>query len=153
MKKLRVYIDTSVIGGCEDEEFSEDSRRLMEEFRLGLKTAVISDLTHREIESAPEKVRAVLAQLLAYEVENISTDAEALDLAEKYIQEGVVGRNYEADALHIALATINQVDVSWNFRHIVNLQRIRRFNAVNIREGYGTLEIRSPKEVLYGEEI
>ncbi len=127
----------------------------MEEFRLGLKMAVISDLTRREIESAPKEVRAVLEQLSAYAVENISTDAEALDLAEKYIQEGVVGRNYEADALHIALATINQVDVvvSWNFRHIVNLQRIRRFNAVNIREGYGTLEIRSPKEVLYGEEI
>ena len=56
--------------------------------------------------------------------------------------------------LHVALATIGRVDVlvSWNFQHIVNLGRIRLFNAVNLEEGYGLIEIRTPKEVLSGEK-
>ena len=54
--------------------------------------------------------------------------------------------------MHIALATLARVDalVSWNFKHIVNLHRIRGFNGVNLMRGYGTLEIRSPREVAGG---
>jgi len=67
---------------------------------------------------------------------------------------GIVGPGGRSDALHVALATIGRVDVmvSWNFRHIVNLGRIRMFNAVNLEQGYGLIEIRTPREVLSGEK-
>lgn len=80
--------------------------------------------------------------------EFIEMTDEALDLATKYISEKVVGQTSYADCLHIALATINRADflVSWNFKHIVNIERIRGYNSINIKNGYKQLEIRSPRE-------
>ena len=73
-----------------------------------------------------------------------------MDLAQKYVDENIVGEQYRSDALHIAIATISGVDVlvSWNFKHIVNLNKIKIFNSVNLKEGYNILEIRTPSEVL-----
>jgi hypothetical protein len=70
-----------------------------------------------------------------------------------YLAHGIVGPGSHSDALHVALATIGRVDVlvSWNFKHMVNLGRIRLFNPVNLEQGYGLVEIRTPKEVLYEE--
>ena len=75
---------------------------------------------------------------------------ESRKLAEQYILEGAVSGKFYEDALHIAISTINQVNVlaSWNFKHIVNLDRIRQYNAVNLKSGYSILEIRSPREIL-----
>ena len=80
--------------------------------------------------------------------EFIEITEEAVTLATEYINEKVVGRTSYADCLHIALATINRADflVSWNFKHIVNIERIRGYNAINIKNGFKQLEIRSPRE-------
>jgi hypothetical protein len=82
--------------------------------------------------------------------EYIDTTEESIDLANEYISEKVVGQSSFADCLHIALATINRADflVSWNFKHIVNIQRINGYNAINIKNGYKQLEIRSPREFI-----
>ena len=74
--KQRIYIDSSVIGGCEDEEFSYWSKKLMQEFNLGLKIPVVSNLTREEIPFAPEKVKRVLKKLDELEVENILREQE-----------------------------------------------------------------------------
>jgi len=78
---------------------------------------------------------------------------EMLKLAEKYMEQKIVSENYYSDALHIAVATVLGVDVlvSWNFKHIVNLDKIKLFNSVNLRERYSILEIRSPREVIENE--
>jgi len=75
---------------------------------------------------------------------------EARKLAEYYIKEGIVSEKYLVDAQHIAIATVYKVDVlvSWNFKHIVNLQKIKQYNAINLKYGYTLLEIRSPREVI-----
>ena len=153
--KQRIYIDTSVIGGCEDEEFSPWSVELFEEFRQGLRIAVVSDLTLREIEKAPESVRKVLSSLPDANVENVFLTEEAETLAQHYIDEKVVSAKHIVDAQHIAIASVERVDVlvSWNFQQIVNLARIHAFNSVNLKLGYPILEIRSPREVIYGKEI
>ena len=80
---------------------------------------------------------------------------EAKKLANSYIQEGVVSRNFLIDAQHIAIASIEKVDVlvSWNFKHIVNLNKIRLYNKVNKDNGYQALEVRSPREVLNEKEV
>ena len=155
MKKQRIYIDTSVIGGCEDEEFSEWSLKLFDEFMRGVKIAVVSDITRSEIEGAPERVKRVLLTLSDYNTENVFLTDEADILAQNYIDYEVVVAKHIVDAQHIAIATIEQVDVlaSWNFRHIVNLDRIRGFNAINLKLGYFPLEIRSPREIIHEKEI
>ena len=151
----RVYLDTSVIGGCEDEEFSRWSVHLFEEFRRGLRIALISDLTRRELEEAPERVKRVLLSLPDNSVENVFLSAEAETLARNYIDDKVVSVKHVADAQHIAIASVERVDVlvSWNFQQIVNLDRIRAFNAVNLKMGYSILEIRSPREIIHEKEI
>lgn len=151
----KIYIDTSVIGGCEDEEFSKWSNRLFDEIRQGSATAVISDLTLQELENAPENVKAVLVSLPNTSIKYAYLSEEAERLALRYIEYGVVTAKHIADAQHIAIATTEMVDVlvSWNFRQIVNLDRIHAFNSVNLRFGYHILEIRTPREVIHEKEI
>ena len=146
----RIYIDTSVIGGCFDDEFSEWSNLLMDEICKGRKIAVVSDITYREIELAPEVVQRKLFDLPDEFIEKITSDDETEFLAKQYIKAKAVTRKYYEDALHIANATIKKVDVvaSWNFKHLVNLERIRKYNSVNLKEGYSLIEIRSTREII-----
>ena len=153
--RQRIYIDTSVIGGCEDEEFSKWSNLFFDELREGLKIAVISDLTRRELERVPENVKNILSSLADTSVENVFLTEEAENLAQRYVDNGAVSAKHIVDAQHIAIASLERVDVlvSWNFKQIVNLDRIHAFNSVNLKLGYPILEIRSPKEVIHDEEI
>ena len=150
---LRVYIDTSVIGGCLDEEFSPWSNILFEEFKAGLKIPVVSDITMQEIEMAPLEVQKVV-ESISDKLESVLLDREAAVLAKAYLDEKIITDKYLLDAQHIALASIEKVDVlvSWNFKHIVNLNRIRLYNSVNLKKDYALIDIRSPREVI-NEEI
>jgi len=149
----RIYVDTSVIGGCEDEEFSIHSRRLMSAFVRGDLKLVLSDLTLSELALAPEPVRAVLVTVPDSHIEVVQLTSAVEELARRYLAEGILPASMLADAQHVAIATIAQVDalVSWNFRHMVNLPRIHRYHAVNAKLGYPTIEIRSPREVITNE--
>ena len=152
MMRLRIYIDTSVIGGCLDKEFQNASMELIDKFKRGEMIAVISELTTLELKDAPQEVQNILKEIPERKIEYVELTEEAVNLAKKYITEGVIGGGKLVDAEHIAIATINRVLVSWNFRHIVNLQKIRGYNSVNLKYGYSLLEIRSPLEVITYEE-
>jgi predicted nucleic acid-binding protein len=149
MKKLRIYIDTSVLGGYFDDEFNVDTKLLFDEILRGEYKLVISDLTVRELVNAPERVRTLLRDL-KIDFEVIAVTQETIDLATLYINEKVVGQTSMDDCIHIATATIHKLDllISWNFKHIVNVIRIRGYNSINLRNGYSTLEIRSPKDLI-----
>lgn len=148
--KQRVYIDTSVIGGCFDKEFKEWSNRLFMDFISGKSIAVVSDITLDELSKAPGHVQETLHSIPEESIEVILAEPEVHQLAKLYIAERAITAKFYEDALHIALATINQVNVlaSWNFKHVVNLNRIRLYNAVNLKNGYHLLEIRSPREII-----
>lgn len=92
----------------------------------------------------------MLHNFSADQFERIELTEEAVKLANTYIEEKVVGKTSLEDCRHIALATIHKVDVlaSWNFKHIVNLERIKGYNSVNLRLGYQMIEIRSPKDLI-----
>ena len=147
-------MDTSVIGGCFDAEFSEWSLALFDEFIIGLKTAVFSGLTLEELNLAPIKVRDKILEIPEKSRITIPTSELAISLAETYIDEGALSEKSYNDALHIALATLSEASVltSWNFKHIVNLDRIRLFNSINFRMGYKLIEIRTPREILTNNE-
>ncbi|MCF7804560.1 MAG: PIN domain protein [Candidatus Marinimicrobia bacterium] len=148
--KFRIYTDTSVIGGCFDPEFAEWSNQLLDQFAAGEKILVLSDLTLRELELAPDFIMERLQDVPKQYTEYVDFTNEVKALAHQYVAEGVLGEKNIVDAQHIALATFQRVDVltSWNFRHIVHFIKVRQFNAVNLKFGYPTIEIRSPQEVV-----
>ena len=112
-------------------------------------TIIVSSLLEAELLRAPLHVREFLKTLPKSQIEKVELTDEALKLADTYILEKVVGKTSLIDCQHIAIATICRADVlaSWNFKHIVNLERIRGYNSINLRNGYPLLEIRSPKEI------
>jgi len=92
---------------------------------------------------------AVHQELVSLGAELVSVSTEVLELVAAYEVRAILGPRYRNDLLHIALATVATVDalVSWNFRHIVRLDRIQLFNEVNTTLGRGALTIYSPREV------
>ena len=147
--KQRIYIDTSVIGGCCDLEFKKWSKGLLSDFKVGIFSLVLSSVTDAEIEDGPEEVKKVYQEFKDCEHEFLDLSPEAMELAEVYLGHGILSSNYRDDARHIAMATAAGVDilVSWNFRHVVHFDKIRQFNAVNLERGYKTISIYSPREV------
>jgi predicted nucleic acid-binding protein len=148
--KQRFYIDTSVIGGIYDIEFEVETIMLFERIKLGQIVCVYSSLTESELSNAPENVKKFFLSLNEEWKEKVEVTPEVLQLAQSYIEEKVVGETSLDDCIHIATATIHKVDllVSWNFKHIVNVYRIRGYNSVNLRLGYPQLNIHSPKEIV-----
>ncbi len=154
MKILRVYIDTSVVGGCFDPEFSPWSNGLIQDFQEGRFIPVVSEVVAVELEFAPDAVKAKWDEILYMEPELLEVTEEEKGLAGKYAERGALPPKFRNDMLHIALATVADIDVlvSWNFKHIVRLEKIRIFNAVNLELGYKQLQIHSPREVTsYGK--
>lgn len=154
MKLSRIYLDTSVIGGCHDEEFQTWSNGLLKDFRLRNYLPVLSELTFDEISKAPEPVQATLNRILELDAEVLEITESAVELSELYVKRKILTPKFRDDALHIALASLAGVDVlvSWNFRHIVHYDKIRLFNSVNLEKGIKPIDIFSPREVTnYGE--
>jgi hypothetical protein len=151
---MKFYVDTSVWGGFEDDEFSESTKPFFEQATQGKFTIVLSDVTLRELAGAPQKVRRLPETIPQEFLELMEINEEQLELARKYILEGALTSKFESDAQHIAIASILKVDslVSWNFRHMVNFFRIKQYNSINLKYGYSTVDIRTPKEATYGDK-
>ena len=153
MKKLSIYIDTSVVGGCFDEVFKDFSVAFFDMAKCGDIFLLVSDIMIAELAGAPTHVQNILESIPGDFIEEVESTTESTFLRDCYLDAGVVSQKSRVDAYHVALATVNQADViiSWNFKHIVHLDKIKGFNSINLREGYKTLEIRSPLEVIpYG---
>jgi hypothetical protein len=148
MKRLQVYVDTSVFGGCFDHEFAEWSNALMDDFRSDRCGLVVSDVTAGEVAMAPEPIRELFSELIET-ASVLHVTSEVMELLGAYESHGILGPRFRNDMLHIAVATVAEVDVvvSWNFKHIVRLDKIRLFNGVNLELGYRSLSIYSPREV------
>lgn len=152
--KISAYVDTSVFGGVHDDEFSEPSRLFFQQAAAGKYSILVSQITLDELSLAPTYVRKVLEDLPSDAIIEVAVEPEMLELAQTYISRGALGQKWLGDAIRVAIATLSQADLilSWNFRYIVNYDRIRKFNSANMFLGYRQLEIRSPLEVVYAEE-
>ena len=149
----RTYTDTSVVGGYFDEEFSADTIAFFQRINNGEIIVILSYVLEAELARAPLFVRELLTTIPQLQIENIRLTPDAIELADKYIDAKVVGKTSRADCQHIAIATLCKADilVSWNFKHIVNLNRIRGYNGINYQNGHNMIEIRTPKEIInYG---
>jgi predicted nucleic acid-binding protein len=151
--KLRVYIDSSVVGGYFDDEFENDTKLFFN--RIFNKDFLIhfSEVSEAELSLAPEFVKELKSKIPVDCYKYLDLDSDSKELAEVYIKENILGKSSLNDAYHIAIATVNRLDVlvSWNFKHIVNFDKIKQFNSINLRLGYPMIEIRSPKEFVSNE--
>lgn len=149
MKKIRVYVDTSVFGGVFDDEFKKASLLFFEQVRLNLFEVFISPIVQNEISLAPQQVQDFYAEILP-RTKIMDISDEALGLRDSYLKANIVSKKYSNDALHVALATASgcTIIVSWNFKHIVHFEKIALYNAINISEGYQQIAIYSPLEVI-----
>ena len=150
--KPRIYVDTSVFGGCEEEIFREESLRLIEAFHRGEATLVFSEVVERELRKAPSNVRAVRERIPEAHIETLPESEQALNLAKAYIDTGAVGPAHFNDALHVAIASIGAVDAiaSWNFKHMVRSGRVQAYNRVNESHGHPNIDIRFPEDFRHG---
>jgi hypothetical protein len=150
---FRVYADTSVYGGVFDEEFSEASRRFFEQVSAGRYQLVTCALLDDEPQEAPDCVRDWFDHFEAGS-DLVEVSDEAVRLQQGYLDAGIVGPKWEADALHVAVASVSRcrLIVSWNFRHVVKFRRMPLYTAVNAARGYGAIAIHSPQEVTQDED-
>lgn len=151
MAPLRIYTDTSVIGGCFDEEFKDDSLSFLKMVKSGRITMLLSEVVLRELKLAPHHVQDILGLIPESCFEVVDLTPFVLDLRDAYLDAKILGKKSENDATHVALATCARADaiVSWNFKHIVRLDKMKAFNHVNFLKGYGVLTIVTPREVAY----
>ena len=145
---MKLYLDTSVLGAYYDKEFSEDTIKLFEYIVNENIEVVSSDILVEELRGAPENVRSLLNTI--HNVTYVEIDAEITALAKMYVEEGALGKKSLNDAYHIAIATVarTQVIVSCNFRHMVNFLKVKQYNSINLREGYGIIDIYSPSDIV-----
>ena len=151
--KRRIYIDTSVIGGYFDDEFKIATRLLFERIKDRDFVVYFSEVNETELVFAPQHIKDVKNMIPEECLRFIEVDEEVEVLTQAYIGEKALGKSSENDAYHIALASVNRLDclISWNFKHIVNFDKIKMFNSINLRLGYPLIDIRSPLEFLKDE--
>jgi hypothetical protein len=159
MNKLRIYIETSVwsFAFADDApDYRADTLAFFERCRSGFCDAFISDIVLAEIDRAEDPLKEQLIQIVRDvrpTVFALSPDAQAL--SDVFLREHAVPPSKPEDARHVAAAFAEELDVlvSWNFRHIANVRRADRFNALALLAGYHRpLRIVSPAEVLYEDE-
>ena len=156
MKKLKLYLDTSVLNFALSHNPSLEVHKkatvdLLGQIQDGTYEGFISDQVIAEINRAPTQIAESLTELVnKLDVESLSLSDEAEKLADKYVAEGIIPVKYRDDALHIAIASVNDMDViiSWNFQHMVKLKTKHGVIAVNGLMGYKSIEIVSPEEVI-----
>jgi len=146
--KLRIYVDISVVGGYFDEEFEDVTKLFFDRVFNKDFLVYFSEISEAELSLAPDFVKDLKSKISPDCYRYLDLDDESKELAETYIKEKILGKASLDDAYHIAIATVNRLDVlvSWNFKHIVNFDKIKLFNSINLRLGYPIIEIRSPKE-------
>jgi rRNA-processing protein FCF1 len=157
MRKLNVYLDTSVINFLFADD-APDKKKITEEFfndyvAKGKFNTYVSSVVIEEIERTKdeEKRDKLLSVITQYDLSIIQLSDEAKELAKKYIKEKIIPEKKVEDARHLAISTINDIDalVSWNFKHLANMNKERLVLGVNIKDGYKyPLRLITPLEVM-----
>jgi predicted nucleic acid-binding protein len=145
-----IYIDSSVVGGYFDTEWQDATRELWRQWELGRWRMITSVVTVAEMLNAPAQVRELFES--TFDADSVLQATDEMDaLAELYLKARVVPTRYSDDARHVAACVAGGclILVTWNFRHLANVNREAGFNAVNLLHGYPAVRMVSPLEVIY----
>jgi predicted nucleic acid-binding protein len=161
LKKLKIYLDTSVINflfADDAPDFKEATVDFFEHYvKTGRYEVFISDVVLAEIEKTREKSHRdrLLDVVTEFGLQILQADEETSRLANIYIVEQVIPAKKFDDAQHIAVTTVHQIEIllSWNFKHLANINKQIRIQAINEREGYlHPLILTNPLEVMYEDD-
>jgi len=154
MGKTLIYLDNSVIGGYYDKKFAEDTQEFFKRIENKEFHVFFSDINETELILAPKHIAEVKFKIPPDCLKHVELENESKTLGEQYIKSGILTWKSQNDAYHIAIASVHRLDllVSWNFKHIVNYDKIRLFNSVNLQLGYPEIDIRTPQELINYEE-
>jgi len=157
MRIPRIYLETTLFNFYVDKtrDAHTDTMRLFKEIAAGKYEAFTSSYVTDELEKVPEAKRDIMLSLIAeYGIIVLAPDTEAVRIADIYISEGAIPQKYRNDGLHIAIATVNDLDmiISMNFQHIVKRKTKLLTANINRLNGYRALEIYSPMEVVENED-
>jgi len=149
---MKLYLESSVINFVFAEDDTERQKITKEFFadKLEKFEVFISDIVFTELSNTKEPKRSILLEFVAkLPITNLKNSDEAINLARTYVEEGVIPEKYLNDALHIAIATVNSIDVvvSWNLEHIVKIKTIVEVNRINLKKGYKQIFIVTPEEI------
>ena len=159
MRKQKIYLETTLFNHYFDKDRGDshlDTVKLFKEIAVGKHEAFTSDYVVDELKKAPTDKYAKMMNLLTeYQVPVLGMSDEADRLADIYVAEGVIPQKYKMDSLHIAIATVNDLDmiISMNFQHIVKRKTIKMTGHINVMNGYRVIEIYSPMEVVDDEGV
>lgn len=147
-----LYLDTSVIGGYFDDEWKEATQELWRQMMSGSWKFVTSVITFDETTEAPPDVRDLFQRTFGSAANLLMVDNEMEELARDYIAAKVISPKFHDDARHVAVVSVLRLPclVSWNFKHLVNVQREAGFNEVNLLQGYPATRIITPLQLIYG---
>lgn len=150
-RKIKVYLDTSVISALFDDR-NPERKSLTKAFfdEIGNFDVYISEITSAEIERAPNlKIQSEMEEFIS-QFSKLLLSEEVEWLANEYIRYGAVPEGYSEDATHIAITVINELDylLSWNFKHIVRIKTKDIVRMVNTLNGFRQIEILTPAELL-----
>ena len=153
MRKLKIYLETTLFNYYfdEDREAHADTVRLFEEIAAGKYEAFTSGAVITELADAPvEKYAAMVALIEKYAMTVLPVTAEVEKLADIYVAEGIIPQKYRTDGVHIAVSAVNDLDmvVSLNFRHIVKHRTILATEKINVLNGWRSVHIREPMQVV-----
>lgn len=158
MKKLKLYVETTVwnfLFSKTDHEKRSWTKLLFEEYENGLFYFYISQIVLEEIRRAEPTRRDQLEDAIRkYQPVILWSNDEAVALVGKYLNARFIPERYIDDLNHLAIASIHDMDVlvSWNLRHIVKLRTKTFVNSINMTEGYKSIEILTPQEVVDYDE-
>ena len=152
MRKLKVYLETTLFNFYfdEDRDAHVDTVQLFKDIAIGKYEAYTSLYVIDELQGAPgEKRDRMIALIEKYGIMVLSLNQEAEQLADVYVEQGVVPLKYRTDGVHIAVAAVNDLDmiISMNFQHIVKRKTKFRTGNINALNGYRSVEICTPMEV------
>ena len=158
-RKIKVYLDTSVISYLDQQDAPEqmkETREVWERIKAGQYEVFISDVVLRELGDCKEEAKRnlLIGHLAEIKYSLIAVDDDIVKLAEKIVINGVLKQKNIDDCQHIAAAILSNCDiiVSWNFKHIVNVKTIRGIKVITTVEGYKDLLIYQPTALLNEEE-
>jgi rRNA-processing protein FCF1 len=157
LKKLKIYLETTIFNFVFADDAldkKQDTIKLFDEINSGKYLPYTSDYVVQELQEAEEPKKTQMIDLIEqYKIKFLEANKDAEILADKYVAENIIPLRYRTDGLHIAIATINDLDiiVSYNLQHIVKLKTIMGTESINLREGYKRIGIYSPTEVIENE--
>ncbi|GHV27065.1 hypothetical protein FACS18948_3840 [Clostridia bacterium] len=158
MEVSKIYLETTLFNYYfdSDRDAHADTVTLFEDCKAGLFEAYTSSYVIDELQRAPEPKRTKMLELIGrYNITLLNPSSEAVALARKYVAEKALPAESLADATHIAVASINYLDiiVSLNFSHIVRPRTVERTGHINALMGYKPILIETPMGVISSEKV